>query len=119
MNDNDEMTEYAGWITLIGITVGLLIIGLAVVKVRNELKMTQAYERQAVALERAADALERAHPMPETISQVMARVEFENWMTGVLRKNKVIAQLPPCKDGLSPIGAINATDEQLGCRNAR
>lgn len=58
IDNDDEMTEYAGRITFIGLTVGAVILGLALVKVRNELKMTEAYDRQAIALERAATALE-------------------------------------------------------------
>lgn len=36
----------------------LALLALACVKVRNELMMTKAYDRQAAALERIADALE-------------------------------------------------------------
>ena len=36
-------------------------MSLADIKVKNELRMTQMYERQAVALERIADVDERAH----------------------------------------------------------
>lgn len=41
---------------------GAVLMALMIVKVQNELLMTKAYQRQAVALERIADAQERANP---------------------------------------------------------
>lgn len=45
--------------TIVIIIVVLVVLGLASIKVDNELKMTKAYDRQAAALERIADALEK------------------------------------------------------------
>lgn len=52
-----ELVDFAiGCIILIVVAIG---ITLGVVKVKNELQMTKAYDRQAAALERIADATER------------------------------------------------------------
>ena len=63
MNNNIDLDEVlvsdaAAWLTLAGILLVCLGITLGVIKVRNELDMTEAYQRQAVALERIADSLE-------------------------------------------------------------
>ena len=81
MDDNDEMTEYGGWIVFVGILIGCIVLGLAVVKVRNELLMTRAYDRQAVALERAATALER--------------IAGESWYRGMVARGTVPAPFVP------------------------
>ena len=43
----------------VGILIALLGFGLAAVKVKNELRMTDMYERQALALEHLANVPER------------------------------------------------------------
>lgn len=43
--------------TALAVIGGLLLLSMGAVKVRNELKMTEAYDRQAVALERIANGM--------------------------------------------------------------
>lgn len=64
MYDQMEKDLESGRAAAIALTVlaGVVIIALAVVKVKNELQMTKAYERQAVALEKMAGI---APPAPE------------------------------------------------------
>ena len=45
---------------ILGLIIAAVLL-LATVKVRNELKMTEAYDRQAVALERIANFAEIYH----------------------------------------------------------
>ena len=61
---NDSEDQTAGWLTLGGILLVCLVITLGVIKVRNELLMTKAYDRQAVALERIADVLDGKKAVP-------------------------------------------------------
>ena len=48
--------------------VAAAALALGVVKVRNELEMTKAYDRQAVALERIADVAERNESRQAVVS---------------------------------------------------
>lgn len=63
LDARERLGRIMSWLLVVAMVVGVI---LGVIKVKNELAMTRAYDRQAAALERIADAVERAHPAPIT-----------------------------------------------------
>lgn len=69
----DEVTGRASWLMTLIMLVLVLAIVLGIVKVKNELQMTKAYDRQAAALERIAAAAERAAPEDQSLEAYLKK----------------------------------------------
>jgi len=85
----------------VGVVFGGVVLALAAVKVANELKMTKAYDAQAVEQKRIADIME----MKENLS----RKEFE--VTGTCKVSRFVYHPDP--DPLVGKVMTNITCEDL------
>ena len=97
-----KMGDAEVFAAIVGVCVVVVALVLGVVKVRNELDMTKAYDRQAAALERIADT-----------SDITVQLKDKRQRIVVSYGRK----LPKCVDSGMHLGVpVQATDEELGCQ---
>ncbi len=82
-DDRERVNFYIG-LPILAVTA--VVIALGIVKVKNELAMTRAYDRQAAALERIADVAEadrydrqppKSGPVPKLSAEMMFGPDYK------------------------------------------